>query len=100
MNRRQMFGNAVAIAAATLVLANSAQAGDEKKADKKAADKKIKCLGGNECKGKGACGNADGTHNCGGKNECKGKGWSMVATAEECTKAGGKVAEEKKDKKS
>ncbi len=99
MNRRQMFGNAVAIAAATLVLANSAQAGDEKKADKK-ADKKIKCLGGNECKGKGACGNADGTHNCGGKNECKGKGWSMVATADECTKAGGKVAEEKKDKKS
>jgi hypothetical protein len=49
----------------------------------------IKCLGVNECKGKGACGAADGSHSCAGKNECKGKGWISIP-ASECTAKGGK----------
>ena len=34
---------------------------------------KVKCMGGNACKGKGAC--ATGDHSCAGQNSCKGKGW-------------------------
>lgn len=40
-----------------------------------AAGSKGQCHGVNGCKGKGACGALDGSHNCGGKNSCKGKGW-------------------------
>ena len=95
MNRRQMFGAVVAMAAAGMVVANSGFANDKKTADKPKAEKKsIKCMGGNECKGKGACGAADGSHACAGKNECKGKGWVMVHSEAECTKAGGKVVKD------
>lgn len=38
----------------------------------------IKCYGTNDCKGQGACGAKDGSHDCAGKNECKGKGWSKM----------------------
>ncbi len=50
----------------------------------------VKCMGMNECKGKGSCGQAD--HACAGKNECKGKGVTVVGTPEDCTGKGGKVA--------
>jgi len=98
MNKRQMYGAIVAMAAAGVLAANSGLA-DDKKATEKKGDKKaaMKCLGGNACAGKGACGAADGSSSCAGKNSCKGKGWTMVSSAEECTKAGGKVAEEKKE---
>ena len=94
MNRR-IFGAAVALAAASLI-ANGAFADDkDKKADKpKATKKQVKCAGANECKGKGACGAADGSHACAGKNECKGKGWTMVSSDADCTKAGGTVVKE------
>ena len=49
----------------------------------------VKCTGLNECKAKGACGQAD--HACAGKNECKGKGITLVGTAEDCTGKSGKV---------
>ena len=49
---------------------------------------KVKCMGGNACKGKGACGGAD--HSCAGQNSCKGKGWIMSSEAD-CKAAGGKV---------
>jgi hypothetical protein len=52
---------------------------------------KVHCLGVNECKGKGACGAADGSHSCAGKNECKSKGWIEI-TGAECTEKGGTVA--------
>ncbi len=64
-----------------------------------AADKPVKakdakevaqviCEGVNECKGKGACGNA--SHDCGGQNACKGKGWISMSAAD-CKTKGGKV---------
>ena len=93
MNRR-IFGAAVAFAAATLVT-NNAFAG-EKVVEKKTEKKQIKCAGMNECKGKGACGAADGSHACAGKNECKGKGWNMSDTEAACTKAKGTVVKEEK----
>jgi hypothetical protein len=57
-------------------------------ADAKAGGK-VKCEGGNACKGKSACKTA--ASGCAGQNTCKGKGYTEV-TAEECKKAGGKVA--------
>ena len=49
----------------------------------------VKCTGVNECKAKGACGQAD--HACAGKNECKGKGITLVGTPDDCTGKGGKT---------
>ena len=49
---------------------------------------KVKCMGGNDCKGKGSCGTAD--HSCAGQNSCKGKGWIMTSEAD-CKAKGGKV---------
>ena len=51
---------------------------------------KIKCDGGNACKGQGECHTA--AHDCSGQNGCKGKGW-VYLSAEECEAAGGKLAE-------
>jgi hypothetical protein len=45
-----------------------------------------KCIGGNSCKGQGAC--ATATTDCAGHNSCKGHGW-IKATKEECDAAGG-----------
>ena len=53
----------------------------------------VSCEGVNECKAKGACGNAN--HDCAGQNECKGKGWISL-TAAECKTKGGKVLADKK----
>lgn len=92
MNRRQMFGAAVAMAAAGMLVANASFAGD--KPAEKAAAKKVKCAGNNECKGKGACGGEG--HACAGKNECKGKGWTMVESEKACTDAKGTVVKEEK----
>ncbi len=55
-----------------------------------AEDGKVKCVGGNACKGQGECHTA--SHDCSGKNSCKGKGW-VYLTPEECDAAGGKLAE-------
>jgi len=96
MNRRQVFGAAVAVAAAGL-LANGVYAADQKApAEKPAAAKKtVKCMGGNACKGKSECGVA-GAHSCHTQNACKGKGWVMVASEKECEDLKAKAAEPKK----
>jgi hypothetical protein len=58
-----------------------------------AEDAKIKCQGGNSCKGKGAC--ATATNSCQGQNSCKGKSYVML-TKEECEAAKKANAAEKK----
>ena len=45
-----------------------------------AEDAKMKCQGGNACKGKSACSTA--TSACQGQNSCKGKGYVMLTKAE------------------
>lgn len=96
MNRRQLVGSVVAMAAAALLVANTSVA-DDKPAPAK-GKKTFKCEGGNACKGTGACGAAGGAHDCAGKNECKGKGWVMTKNKKECDKMKAKLAEpEKKD---
>ena len=58
-----------------------------------AEDAKIKCQGGNACKGKSAC--TTPTNACAGQNSCKGKGYVMVTKAE-CDAALKKNQSEKK----
>jgi hypothetical protein len=41
---------------------------------------KVKCVGGNECKGKSACSGAKNA--CSGQNGCKGQGYVMLTPAE------------------
>lgn len=53
------------------------------------ATAKVKCGGGNSCKGTSACKTARSS--CKGQNSCKGMGWSETATENECTAKGGKV---------
>lgn len=91
MNRRKMFGSLAAVAGGLLLTATAF--GQDKKEAKKAA-KGVKCSGINECKGKGECGAADGSHSCKGKNECKGKGWVNSANAKACTDKKGTVVKE------
>jgi hypothetical protein len=57
---------------------------------------KVKCVGGNSCKGQSACKGA--SSDCKGQNACKGKGYVMTPSAKECVAAGGKPeAAPKKD---
>lgn len=58
-------------------------------------DAGVKCVGGNACKGTSACKTAENA--CKGQNACKGHGYVMAASAEECTKLGGKVEEMKSE---
>jgi hypothetical protein len=77
-------GIMIATAVATLALSGSltAMAQDKAKTD-------VKCVGANECKGKGSCKSA--MNDCKGKNACKGKGFVETTSAQECTQKGGKV---------
>jgi hypothetical protein len=74
----------IATAVATLALGGTltAVAQDKAKTD-------IKCVGANECKGKGGCKSAQ--NDCKGKNACKGHGFVTTKTEQECTTKGGKV---------
>jgi hypothetical protein len=61
--------------------------------DAHAADAKIKCEGGNACKGKSECSTA--TNACAGQNSCKGTGYVMLSK-EACTAAQAANKAEKK----
>jgi hypothetical protein len=74
----------IATAVATLALGGTltATAQDKGKMD-------VKCVGANECKGKGGCKSAQ--NDCKGKNACKGKGFVETKGEKECMAMGGKV---------
>jgi hypothetical protein len=76
-----------ALAAAALSLAMSGIA----MAPAHAEEAKVMCSGLNACKGHSECKTANSS--CKGQNACKGQGWVSAASADECTKAGGKVVE-------
>jgi hypothetical protein len=78
-------GIMIATAVATLAMGGSltAMAQDKSKADP------VKCVGANECKGKGSCKSA--ANDCKGKNACKGHGFVETKDAQECAKKGGSV---------
>lgn len=87
-------GALVATAIAGLFLAGSACAkktsdstdGGNGDGEMTSTGEMVKCMGVNECKGKGAC--AGEAHSCAGKNECKGKGWIKLSKSD-CEDQGG-----------
>ena len=83
---RKTTGAAVAIAAATMLLAGCDSMPGKSEARSSSAD--VHCHGINACKGKTAC--ATATNKCNGMNSCKGKGW-LPMSASECAAKGGKV---------
>ena len=78
-------GLMIATAVATLVVSGdlTAMAQDKSKAEP------VKCVGANDCKGKGSCKST--MNDCKGKNACKGKGFVEAKDAKECATKGGKV---------
>lgn len=78
-------GALLATAVASLFLAGHVIASDTATTNKA----KVKCVGGNSCKGKSGCHSAE--NSCKGQNGCKGKGWVEVDNEKACTDAGGKV---------
>jgi hypothetical protein len=88
MSSRKSSGIAIATAAAVLFSSTPAL-------NALAADAKIKCDGGNSCKGKSECHTA--TNACAGQNSCKGTGHVQLSKSE-CTaaQAANKPAADKK----
>ena len=84
---KQVKGALIATAVAGLFFASHAMAA-EGGSGAGGEPAKVKCMGGNDCKGKGACGTSE--HSCAGQNSCKGKGWIMTSEAD-CKSKGGKV---------
>lgn len=87
MSTRKSSGAFLATAAAVLFTSTPAM-------NALAADAKIKCEGGNSCKGKSECHTA--TNACGGQNSCKGLGY-VTLTKDECTAAQAANKPEKKE---
>jgi hypothetical protein len=87
--RSEMHPLGKGIAIATAVAAMMAAGELTAMAQDKAKASGVKCVGVNECKGKGACKSAQ--NDCKGKNACKGKGFAEMKAAADCTAKGGKV---------
>ena len=82
-NIRVMTGASLAAAAALILVAGCSTY------DKSAQSAEVHCSGINACKGQSACKSA--SNSCKGLNACKGQGWVPTASADECTRQGGKV---------
>jgi hypothetical protein len=82
-------GVMIATAVAALAVSGSLTAA----AQDKSKMEPIKCVGVNDCKGKGGCKSAQ--NDCKGKNACKGKGFVEMKDAADCTAKGGKVETKK-----
>lgn len=87
MNGRQLTGAAFAMAAASFFAMMPATAADS--ATSSATSAGVHCYGVNGCKGQNDC--ATDHNACKGQGSCKGTGFVEKKSAEECTKAGGKV---------
>jgi len=89
MVRRAVLGAAVATALGSLLASGVAYAGEK---EGKAAEKTVKCVGVNDCKGKGSCKSAK--NDCKGQNACKGQSFAEL-TEKACLEKGGKVEQPK-----
>ncbi|HUO03789.1 MAG TPA: hypothetical protein VMU16_01205 [Candidatus Binataceae bacterium] len=77
-------GAALATAVAIAFIGTPARATD----NSGEAQAKVKCVGGNACKGQSACQTA--ATDCKGSNTCQSKGWIYTTDAKSCKDAGGK----------
>jgi hypothetical protein len=85
MKKTPVTGAVLATAAAMMFMANPSFAQPATPSSQQA---KVKCVGGNDCKGKSACKTA--TSPGPGQNSCSGKGLAMTSTEQECKDKGGK----------
>jgi hypothetical protein len=85
MVRRVVRGAAVATALGSLLASGLAYSAEK---TGKTSEKTVKCVGVNDCKGKGSCKSAK--NDCKGQNACKGQSFAEL-TAKECADKGGKV---------
>jgi uncharacterized membrane protein len=89
MIRKAVLGAAVASALGSLLASGIAYAAEK---EGKTAEKTVKCVGVNDCKGKGSCKSAK--NDCKGENACKGQSFTEL-TEKECRDKGGKVEQPK-----
>ena len=89
MVRRVVLGAAVASALGSLLASGIAYAAEK---EGKTAEKTVKCVGVNDCKGKGSCKSAK--NDCKGQNGCKGQGFTEM-TEKACLQKGGTVEQPK-----
>jgi len=89
MVRRVVLGAAVASALGSLLASGIAYAAEK---EGKTAEKTVKCVGVNDCKGKGTCKSAK--NDCKGQNACKGQSFADL-TQKACLEKGGKVEQPK-----
>lgn len=87
--RKVVFGAAVASALGSLLASGVAYAGEK---EGKTSEKTVKCVGVNDCKGKGSCKSAK--NDCKGQNGCKGQSYSEL-TEKACAAKGGKAEQPK-----
>jgi uncharacterized membrane protein len=89
MLRRALLGAAIASALGSLLASGVAVAGEK---EGKTSEKTVKCVGVNDCKGKGSCKSAK--NDCKGQNACKGQSFAEL-TDKECLEKGGKLEKAK-----
>lgn len=89
MSRKAVLGAAVASALGSLLASGIAYAAEK---EGKTSEKTVKCVGVNDCKGKGSCKSAK--NDCKGQNACKGQSFAEL-TAKACSEKGGKVEQPK-----
>jgi uncharacterized membrane protein len=81
MKKTMLTGAVLATAVAMMLTTTAVKAADD------SGSPRIKCVGGNSCKGQSACKTA--SSDCKGMNACKGKGFVMTSSAKECKDTGG-----------
>jgi uncharacterized membrane protein len=86
MDRKTITGAVLAAAVGAMFLSTPVLA--QTSSGNSASADKVKCMGGNSCKGQSSCKSA--SNGCMGQNSCKGKGWVMATSAKVCTDKGGK----------
>jgi hypothetical protein len=86
MDRKTITGAVLAAAVGAMFLTTPVLA--QTSSGNSASADKVKCVGGNSCKGQSSCKSA--SNGCMGQNSCKGKGWVMATSAKMCTDKGGK----------
>ncbi len=87
--RRAVLGAAVASALGSLLATGVAYAGEK---EGKTSEKTVKCVGVNDCKGKGSCKSAK--NDCKGQNAGQGQSFAEL-TEKACREKGGKVEQPK-----
>jgi hypothetical protein len=85
-NTKKHCGLVLATTAAALFAGSAVNAADAPSSG--AMEAPVHCGGVTSCKGHSDCATADNA--CKGQNSCKGKGFKLMS-AEDCTKAGGKI---------